>query len=81
MGLIAISDRKLMPMAAKAADIKVELDEEDGRIASYWNELGDVWEPLSDRDDAARLAEKLCDNEIMRLAIVRAAAEIGAMKP
>lgn len=52
---MSMSDRKLMPMAAKAAAIKIEY-EEDGSIASYWNEFGDVWEPLTDDGDALRLA-------------------------
>lgn len=50
-----MSDRKLMPMAAKAAGIRIEY-EDDGSIAGYWNELGDVWEPLCDEADAFRLA-------------------------
>lgn len=85
-GIIKIHHNKLMPMAAKAAGSAVRITfEEDGQIAQYWNELGDVWCPLHDRDDAHILSVALLESlpaehfeqEENRLAVVKRAAEIG----
>lgn len=88
MNLSDRKSRKLMPMAAKAAGIRIEYDE-DGSISSYWNEFGDVWEPLHDKDDAERLATSIgmaipdgsAQSEQGRLFIVEAAAARGREMP
>jgi len=49
-----MSDRKLMPMAAKAAGVSIEY--EDGEICGFYNDLGDCWEPLCDEADSFTLA-------------------------
>ncbi len=94
-----MTDRELLELAAKAANMGIPLDIDDIGICFEWGE--GFWNPLTDDGDALRLAVKLNISpmygipsvavcaysrgesdatnpyEATRLAIVRAAAEIG----
>ena len=54
-----MTDRELLELAAKAADV-VAYKREDGSLVAYGNEFtGGIWNPLTDDGDALRLAVKL----------------------
>lgn len=48
-----MTDHELLLLAAKAAEITTE---KDGDATFFYNEFGDVWDPLNDDGDALRLA-------------------------
>jgi hypothetical protein len=54
-----MTEKELLEMAAKAADV-VAYKREDGSLVAYGNEFtGGIWNPLTDDGDALRLAVKL----------------------
>jgi hypothetical protein len=85
------TDRDLLEMAAKAAGLRVICHASYPQGGVYVDDMEDDWNPLTDDGDALRLAVKLDltyydvkEEEwhqdryaATRLAIVRAAAEIG----